>query len=135
MIALILAAYLHRPPVMVEMIYAAGGTDAVAVVECESQFNPQAFRYEKNRSGRIIGTSWGLFQLFDRYHAQWRYDLGRHIAEGAAFLAECEAKTHGDFAAAVSLYNSGSPSKALAWGRHVARVRDDLAHWLWMALR
>ena len=130
MIVAVLAMYLHQPAPLVDLVYAAGGIDAVAVVQCESHFHPQAMRLEPRGH-----SSWGLFQLDNEWHLQWRYDLGRHIKDGAAVLAECETKTHGDFAAAISIYNSGSQIKALAWGRHVARVRDDLAHWLWMALR
>jgi hypothetical protein len=129
-IVALLAAYLHAPIGLVQLVYEAGGTDAVAVVECESKFNPQAFRLEPRGH-----SSWGLFQLDNEWHLQWRYNLGKHIETGAAFLAECKEKTGGDFAAAVSLYNSGSMTKAIKWGRKVERVRDDLAHWLWLNLR
>ena len=157
----LLAAYLHRPAPLVELVFEAGGLDAVAVVQAESRFFPQASRYERDRYGRIIGTSWGLFQLFDRYHPQWRYDLGKHIAEGAAFLAKCkrdeafyeahyvagygawatwseaglaQMMREADFAAVVSRYNSGSPFGAWAWGKRVQALRDDMGHWLWLQL-
>jgi hypothetical protein len=52
-----------------------------------------------------------------------------HIADGAAFLAECKERA-GRLRYAVEMYN-GSP----AWGRHVERKRDSLALYVWRHLR
>jgi hypothetical protein len=114
--ALYLAAILSSPPGLVATVWDMAGLDGVAVVWCESRFNPRAVRSEPRGH-----TSWGLWQLDDEFHLQHRGDLLLHCVEGAAFLAECKAKTH-DLAHAVALYN-GSP----AWGREVQAKRDALA--------
>jgi hypothetical protein len=126
MIALLLALYLHRDPALVQLVYEAGGVDSVTVVECESNFNPQASRREPG------GTSWGLFQLYDRYHEQYRFDLGKHIEAGAAFLAELKAQ-YPDFATAVAHYNGGKHPGAYsrAWGLKVAAKRGELRRVIW----
>jgi hypothetical protein len=126
-IALLLSLLLHRPLPLVEHVFAMGGIDAVAVVECESEFNPRALRREP------AGISRGLFQLYDRYHPQYRIDILLHVVEGVWFLNECkEGRT---FAAAVSVYNSGSPVKSLAWGKYVERRRDSWALYIWRHVR
>lgn len=125
MIVLWLALYIHHPQTLVEKVWAAGGIDAVALVECESQFNPKALRREPRHH-----TSWGLFQLDDEFHPQYRGNLGKHIAIGAAFLAECKARTM-TLARAVERYNG-----AYSWGLTVERKRDELGRWLaWRAVR
>jgi hypothetical protein len=86
-VALLLAVLLHRPFGLVLTIYDVAGIDGVAVVEYESQFNDHACRVEPE------GTSWGLFQLYSKYHKQYRDDLLLHIVEGASFWAECVDKS------------------------------------------
>lgn len=151
--ALLLALYLHRPVDLVSRVYAAGGVDAVAVVEMESHFNPLTERREPQ------GSSWGLFQLYDRYHAQHRGNLAAHIRAGVAFLEKCKqawdsvagrANDRGvsipftpaspalSFAAAVAHYNGGTHPGAysLAWGKRVEKKRDELVRWLaWREIR
>jgi hypothetical protein len=127
--AFILSLLLHRDLDLVWAVYEAGGVDAVAVVECESEFNWKAVRRESE------GTSWGLFQLYDKYHKQYRNDLYQHIVTGAQFLEECKEKAGGDFVAAVSLYNSGSLTKSRKWGERVRRERDRLEWWLLRRMR
>jgi hypothetical protein len=128
--ALLLAAYLHRSPALVSTVFDMGGLDAVAVVECESNFNETARREEPG------GTSYGLFQLYDRYHPQYRTDLLMHIVEGVRFLEECkEGRT---LAQAVSVYNGGkNPGEySRRWGKRVERKRDELSRWLaWRELK
>lgn len=125
----LLALYLHRPPALVGLVYEAGGTDAVALVECESKFNPQAFRIEPRGH-----SSWGLFQIDNEWHLQWRFNLGKHIEEGARILAEAPGD---ELYIKVAHYNGGTypPAKSWAWGKKVQALRDDMAHWLWLALR
>src|SRR5271157_766489 len=88
--ALMLAALLGRDPHSVDAVWQAGGLDAVAVVECESHFNERALRREPRGH-----TSWGLFQIDDEFHPQYRDDLLLHIVEGVRFLNECKEKTDG----------------------------------------
>jgi hypothetical protein len=120
-VALILALALGRPAGLVENVYAMGGIDAVAVVEYESQFNDRACRREYE------GTSWGLFQLWNKCHEQYRHDLLLHMVAGVAFLAECKVKGNGNIAVAYSIYNSGSPRRSIGKGREVQCLRDRLA--------
>ncbi len=135
MIVLWLCVYLHASQYLVEKVYLRGGLDDVAVVTMESQWNPHAFRYERDRHGKIIGTSYGLQQLFDRYHPQYRNDLDAHIREGVDWLSDCKmVETVGlDFSDAVAIYNGGwQPGKdARSWGLKVQAKRDELARWLW----
>jgi hypothetical protein len=128
--ALLLSSLLHRPPELVLDVYIAGGLDAVAVVEMESEFNPKALRREPRGH-----TSYGLFQLDNEWHPQHRDNLTLHIAEGAWFLQDCMAREGGDFVRAVSRYNSGSPTKSRAWGERVLRERNRLEWWLYIRLR
>ena len=125
MAALWLAAYLHASPMLVKSVFDAGGLDAVAVVTCESQWCEHAWRREPE-----YHTSYGLFQLNDGYHPQYRDDLLMHIVTGLEFLNECKAKTY-TLARAVELYNG-----SYAWGVVVERKRDELVRWLrWRWIR
>jgi soluble lytic murein transglycosylase-like protein len=114
---------------LVTAVYDIAGLDGIAVVWCESRFNPKAQRREPG------GTSWGLWQLYDRYHDQHRDYLWAHIESGAAFLATCKERAGGDYVKAVSLYNSGSMTKSRKWGERVKRERDRLEWWLLIKLR
>ena len=127
--ALLLATLLGAPPDLVTAVYDIAGLDGVAVVWCESRFNPRACRREP------AGSSWGLWQLYDKYHNQYRNDLWQHLVTGAAFLEECKEKAGGDFVKAVSIYNSGSATRSLRWGYRVKRERDRLGWWLWRGMR
>ena len=114
---------------IVQAVHMASGIDGVALCRMESRFYPRALRREPS------GTSWGLFQLYDRYHKQSRWDIMTHIGTGAAFLAEC--KQGRTFSSAVAVFNGGPhPGPySLEWGRKVEAERDSLALWLWRKLR
>ncbi len=122
--ALMLAALLHRSTGLVSTIYVMGGLDAVAVVECESQFNEKCWRREPRGH-----TSWGLFQIDDEFHPQHRNDLLLHIVEGVTFLAWCKTKGK-DFRTAIYWYNG-----SWIWARYVERRRDSWMMYLWRRLR
>ena len=127
--ALLLSLLLSCDPALVTAVYDLAGIDGVAVVWCESQFNRKAVRQEPE------GTSWGLWQLYDKYHNQYRHDLWQHLVTGAAHLVECKETAGGDFVRAVSIYNSGSATRSLRWGERVKRERDRLEWWLWRRMR
>lgn len=118
--ALLIAIFLHHPPDYIQCVLEIGGIDAVAVVEYESRFNPRAWRRE------IDGTSWGLFQLYDKCHKQYREDILLHIVAGTEFLAECKKVSGGSLARAYSIYNSGTSWISIKKGRQVERLRDRL---------
>jgi hypothetical protein len=120
-VAVLLALLLHQSPGIVSTVLDMGGIDAVAVVTCESQWNERAWRREPD------GSSWGLFQLYDKFHPQYRDDLLLHIATGCEFLDKCKAEAHGNFREAVSLYNSGTLYGNPKWAKYVERKRDWLA--------
>ena len=121
-VALLIAALLGRPAGIVSTIYDIGGIDMVCLVEYESQFNDRACRREAKG-----GTSWGLFQLWDKYHEQHRDDLLLHIVTGASFWAKCKEKGRGNIAVSYSWYNSWGPRKSIAKGLEVQAIRDRLA--------
>jgi hypothetical protein len=125
------------------------GLSGVVVCEYESQFNPRAFRVERNDH-----TSYGLWQLCSEYHPQYRDDLLLHLAYGAEFWKACLEKANGGLGAGVensnvtprspespsiaraySIYNSGSPTRSIEKGRAVQRRYESLAMYLWRRLR
>ena len=69
MIVLWLALYIHHPQTLVEKVWAAGGIDAVALVECESQFNPKALRREPRH--QRAGGFFKLMTSFTRSQRTW----------------------------------------------------------------
>jgi hypothetical protein len=87
--------------------YSVDPVVACAVVEYESSFDPDSWCYERDKRGKIIGTSWGLYRLFDKYHYQFRYDLGLHCWYGAAYLAWCIWMERGDVRRGLSRYCNG----------------------------
>jgi hypothetical protein len=128
--ALILATLLHRSPSLIEKVYQSAGLDGVSVVWCESRFVKTALREEPRGH-----TSWGLFQLNNEWHPQYRNNLNLHIAIGASFLADC--KRGRSFRDAVAVYNGGPKPKAysIRWGKKVEKKRDNFALYLWRHLR
>jgi len=134
--AILLALYLHAPVGLVTVIYDTSGLDGVALVWCESRFNPRALRREPRGH-----TSFGLFQLDDEYHKQYRGNLTAHIAEGERFLEECKGgrERHSTVSPAGGRSGGHAPSLSLAvaryngslaWGLIVEAKRDELARWL-----
>jgi hypothetical protein len=145
---MMLAIYLNAPIGLVSTVFDMGGIDAVCVVYYESRFNERAWRRERE------GSSWGLFQLYDKYHEQYRDDLLLHIVTGVAFLEECKngaafpgvsitgpeqrnirSQPRLSLARAYSIYNSGSPRRSIAKGREVEALRDGMAMYLWRRMR
>ncbi len=108
--ALLVARILCRPADLVWLVYqkAEYSVDPVvacATVEFESWFNPHAFRLERDKRGKVIGTSWGLWQICDRWHPQFRENLGLHCWYGAAYLAWCIHVERGDVRRGLRRYN------------------------------
>jgi hypothetical protein len=124
----LIALFLGRPLDYMATIYDLGGIDAIAVVEYESQFNPRAFRRE------IDGTSYGLFQLYDKYHVQFRNDPLSHIITGVEFLEECKEKSRGSFSRAYSIYNSGTSWISIKKGEEVEALRLKIEKFLFLHL-
>jgi hypothetical protein len=121
-VALILAIYLQAPVGLVSTIYDVAGIDGVAVVYYESQFNERACRRELRGH-----TSWGLWQLDDEWHEQYRDDLLLHIVRGTVKWKEDMCAASGNISVAYSIYNSGSPRKSIDKGKRVRALRDRLA--------
>jgi hypothetical protein len=128
--ALLIALLLHRPPGLVSTVYEMAGLSGVCVVEYESQFNDHAFRREE-----LGGTSYGLWQLYDRCHEQYRSDILLHIVAGVFFWSKCMEKGNGSIARAYSIYNSGSPTRSIEKGRAVARRYESWELYLWRRMR
>lgn len=125
-----IALLLRVPYGPVEVAYAMAGLDGVAVITCESQWNQMAFRHEPRGH-----TSWGLWQIDNEYHEQYRGDLLLHLVAGAVIWRDCLEKACGNFTLAVRLYNSGSRLGGLAWSDVVRSKRDTLAIYLWRKMR
>jgi hypothetical protein len=128
-IGAMLATPMHRPADLIAEVYWMAGLEGVAVVEYESRFNPCACKREVKG-----GTSWGLWQLWDRYHKQYRSDALLHMGTGSAFWKNCMAKG-GTVARAYSIYNGGNPYRSIAKGRAVKRKLDSLTLFVWRHLR
>jgi soluble lytic murein transglycosylase-like protein len=123
MIRLILLARLVSAPLpRVELVMEAAeraGVDpslAVALVAVESRFRVDACRREWDGT-----TSYGLFQINDGWHPQYRGDLIAHCNYGARYLAECLARDKGSRPAGLSRYNSGRPA-SVAGRSYASRV-------------
>lgn len=127
--AFLIAMMLGRQPGLVETIYDMAGLEGVIVCEYESQFNARAFRREA-----CEGTSWGLWQLYDKCHKQYRDDLLLHCVYGAAFWRECMDKGK-TISRAYSIYNSGSPKASIIKGREVEAKYNSLAMYLYRRMR
>lgn len=108
-----------------------------AVIQTESSWNPNAYRYEE----RLKDASYGLMQLLGRtaiglgfegdvYHDL--YDPALNIDLGTKDLAELRRAYGTDFRRVYSAYNSGNPdlwqtSKEVA--THVATALANLERW------
>ena len=111
--ALFIAGFLGRDPALVWLVwekaqYSVDPIIAIALVEEESWFNPRAVRLERDSRGRVIGTSWGLYQLCDRWHYQFRDNLPLHCWYGAAYLAWCIHVERGDVRRGLTRYNGAN---------------------------
>jgi hypothetical protein len=126
--AILIALLLHRPIGLVGTVYEMGGLSAVVVVEYESEFCITSYRKEKD------GFSYGLFQLYDKCHEQYRDDLLLHIVYGVRFWRECMAKGK-TIARAYSYFNSGNARTSIEKGREVQRKYDSLAKYIWRRMR
>jgi hypothetical protein len=127
--ALMLAMMLNRPPGLVATVFDMAGLEGVVVCDFESQFNPKALRREE-----CGGTSFGLWQLWDKCHEQYRSDLLLHMVTGAEFWKTCMDKG-GTVARAYSIFNSGSPWRSIEKGRIVERRCESLRLYLWRRVR
>jgi len=127
--ALLWALLLGHDPILVQMVAASFPADpalAVAVVEHESAFKPTSWVYERDKQGKIIGTSWGLWRLFSKYHPQFRDNLAKHIQHGAGFLLGLilRYRRSGDAAVmfALSAYNTGDPWRGIRYAVRVLAI-------------
>ena len=125
-VVLLLAMLMKRPPALVDAVFHSGGLECVAVVEMESNFSPRALRREPRGH-----TSYGLFQINDEWHPQYRYSLSAHIAEGVKIWRDCPGDT---VAIKVSHFNGGTfPGEySIQWGQRVQRKYDSLAMYIWL---
>jgi hypothetical protein len=121
---LLLAAVLHRPPALVDAVYRSSPwapTLAVAVVECESSFNPLSLVVDA-----VTGiTYWGLWQISSKWWPQWRDCLPCHVNQGSTILLAALCRARGDYAKALSIYSSGHPGHK-AYSRKVMGVYGRL---------
>ncbi len=108
--AILIARILARPPDLVLLVwqkaeYSVDPVVACSLVEVESWYNPRALKIERDSRGRVIGTSWGLWQICDRWHPQFRDNLPLHCWYGAGYLAWCIHVERGDVRRGLARYN------------------------------
>jgi hypothetical protein len=132
---LALALSLNAPPSLVDIAFemaesgGISGFDLCVMIDCESQFEEEAIRREKD------GTSYGLGQLYDKYHEQFRGDVILHLVETIrTFRDDCPGNCLSE---RVAHYNGGIYPKraAKAWGRYVERRRDSKLLEVWRRVR
>ena len=130
--ALLVAQILSRPVDLVILVwekakYSGYPIESCALVEFESLFNPHAFRFERDERGKVIGTSWGLYQRCDIWHEQFRDNLALHCWAGAAHLAWCIHVERGDMKRGLTRYNgaAGGPWYADAILAIVRELRSN----------
>jgi len=88
---------------------------ALAVAQQESSFNPNA----RGAAGEI-----GLFQLMPATATSLGVDptdVGENISGGISFLAQLFQK-YGNWTAALSAYNSGSPTRSTGYANSVLAI-------------
>jgi hypothetical protein len=127
--AFLIAMLLGRPTGLVTTVYEMAGLEGVCVVEYESHFNTRAWRREA-----AGGTSFGAWQLYDKFHPQYRDDLLLHLAYGAEFWKKCMEKG-GTVARAYSIWNSGNTWTSIKKGKEVDRKVNSLAMYLYRHFR
>ena len=126
-IVLLMATFLHHPVWLVEKAYNVGGINLVTNVEMESNFRPNVVRNE----GRGW-NSFGLCQLNNHYHPQYRNNLRKHLEEGNKFLLDCMKVAKNNFAVAIAHYNGGThpPKVSYDWGKKVEKKRTQILHYI-----
>lgn len=122
-----MAAFLHHSPVLIQKVYDVGGVDLVANVEMESNFKPWVVRNEGHG-----WNSFGLCQLNNHYHPQYRNDLKKHLEEGNKILLDCLRKAKGNFALAIAHYNGGThpPAYSIRWGLKVKEKLRQICYYI-----
>lgn len=114
----------HRNPVLVEKVWKAAEAQgmspmmAMALVDHESEFNPNAINVNKNRT-----QDYGLFQLNSYWHNQYRGDVDRHIEHGMKFIAD-NIRRYGTIRG-LGFYNSGQaqdPETTAKRTQYVGRI-------------
>jgi len=115
---------LHRPQPLVARVYDAAPVDPVlacAVVETESWFKPTAWHANRDKAGKVWSTDYGLYQLCDAFHPQYRNDLYAHVRYGGALVARLEIAAGGDRWKALAKYNTDP-----AYPSRVMRVFEEI---------
>jgi len=120
----LIALALHRPQTLVARVYDAALVDPVlacAVVEYESWYKVDAWHGNYDKSGKLVSTDWGLYQLNNLYHPQYRNDLYAHVRYGGALVARLEIAADGDRWKALRGYNTDP-----AYPARVMRVFEEI---------
>lgn len=131
--ALLLAAVMHRDPVLVCAVVAEAekhGLDpyvVCALVEVESGFNPRA----KGKGG-----DYGLFQIHPRWHGTGYTRVGDNVAKGVSIIRDELDRCYGEIDKALGRYNAGSNRRIGArYARKVltlaARLRKEVGGKSW----
>jgi hypothetical protein len=111
---LMIALTLGRSPAVVGQIYnstPANPVLAVATVEWESRFKWDSIH--RNDDG---SHDWRYWQICDKYHNPYAYDVKKHIKAGGQIMTEDLARAHGNVTKALRYWNAGEnyPAHVLA---------------------
>lgn len=126
-IVLLMATFLHHPVWLVQKAYDVGGINLVANFEMESNFRPNVVRNEGHG-----WNSYGLGQINNHYHPQYRNNLQKHIEEANKILLNCMKVAKGNFPIAIAHYNGGThpPKCSYKWGRKVAEKKRQILYYI-----
>jgi hypothetical protein len=126
-IVVLMATFLHHAPALVQKVYDVGGINLVSNVEMESHFNPTVVRNEGHG-----WNSYGLGQINNHYHNQYRNNLQKHIEEANRILLDGMRVAKDNFAVAVAHYNGGTnpPPYSFRWGLKVAKKRAEILYYI-----
>jgi hypothetical protein len=132
-VILLMATFLHHPASLVQKVYDVGGINLVTNVEMESNFKPTVVRNEGHG-----WNSYGLGQICNHYHSQYRNNLQKHIEESNRILLDGMRVAKGNFAVAVAHYNGGTHPTAYSfrWGKKVEKKKMQILYYIaWRNMR
>ena len=132
-VVVLMATFLHHPVWLVQKAYDVGGINLVTNFEMESTFNPNAERDEGHG-----WNSYGLGQINNHYHKQYRNNLQKHIEEANNILLYWMKIAKNNFPIAIAHYNGGTypPEYSFKWGRKVAEKKRQILYYIaWRQMR
>lgn len=105
----------------------------IALVTGESSWNPRAVHYNRG------SNDYGLFQLNNLWHNQYRSDINRHIEEGIKHYKWCLDTEHNNERNALGRYNTGQRDNPTGrqYASYILGIKRDIKNKIsqWRASR